>query len=147
MTGLVAGAVDENGGPSPVAALALGLALIPFVFIVLAFMSEHPRAPGAVVKAMAVSILVGVMVSAIAVDGITGLIAGVGAGGIFALRNDGYGWRARAVAVLMVTVWCFVLVRIAGPIALLPAPAMPFTAIGLADHFVERRLEREHEEE
>ena len=39
-------------GPAPGPAIALGLALIPFVFIVLAFLSEHPSAPGAVVKAM-----------------------------------------------------------------------------------------------
>lgn len=129
------------------AALALGLALIPFVFIVLAFMSEHPRAPGAVVKAMIAAIIVGAMVSAVAIDGITGLVAGVGAGGIFALRNDGYGWRGRAIAVFLVTIWTFVLVRVAGPIALLPAPAMPFTALGLADHFTERRLERETDRE
>ena len=108
----------------------------------LAFLSEHPRAPGAVVKAMLLSIVVGAMVSAGAGDGITGLVAGVGAGGILALRNDGYGWRGRAIALILVTVWTFVLVRLAGPIALLPAPALPFTALGLADHFTERRLGR-----
>src|SRR4051794_19911619 len=54
LAGLVAGAsdsVDERAGaPNTAAALALGLALIPFVFLLLAFMSGHPRAPGAVIK-------------------------------------------------------------------------------------------------
>ena len=47
LAGLVAVAPDEDAEPRPnaAAAIALGLALIPFVFIVLAFLSEHPRAP------------------------------------------------------------------------------------------------------
>ncbi|MGH2807724.1 MAG: hypothetical protein ACRDKT_10665, partial [Actinomycetota bacterium] len=50
--GFVSATTDEPGGPNPAAAVAFGLALIPFVFIVLAFMSGHPRAPGAVLRAM-----------------------------------------------------------------------------------------------
>ena len=54
LAGFVAVARDEDARPAPAAgpAIALGLALIPFVFIALAFLSEHPRAPVAVVKAM-----------------------------------------------------------------------------------------------
>ena len=89
LAGFVAAASDEEvGGPAPGPAIALGLALIPFVFIVLAFMSEHPRAPAAVVKAMALTLLVGIPVAAVAGDAVTGLVAGVGAGGIVALRAD-----------------------------------------------------------
>ena len=142
LTGLVAGSVGGEGGPNAAASLALGLVLIPFVFIVLAFLSEHPRAPGAVVKAMGLSILVGVLVSAGAMDGITGLVAGVGAGGVAALRNDGHEWRRRALAVILVSAWTFGLVRIAGPIALLPAPMLPLMGIGLSDHLEERRAAR-----
>ena len=51
LVGLVAVASDEERrGQRRGAPLAFGLALIPFVFIVLAFMSEHPRAPGAVAQ-------------------------------------------------------------------------------------------------
>ena len=142
LTGFVAGSVDVRGEPNPAAAVALGLALIPFVFIVLAFLSEHPRAPGAVVKAMLLCVSVGVLISAGVTDGITGLTAGVGAGGIVALRNDGYGWRGRTIAVILVTIWTFALVRLAGPVALVAAPVLPFTAIGLADDLAERRAAR-----
>src|SRR5512134_1435268 len=73
LAGVVALASDDGGGVgNPGAYIAFGLALIPFVFIVLAFVSEHPRAPGAVVKAMALALLVGIPASAIAADAVTG---------------------------------------------------------------------------
>jgi hypothetical protein len=142
--GLVAEATDDAaakaGQPNTAAAFALGLAIIPFVFIVLAFMSGHPRAPGAVVKAMTLSVLVGIPVSALAGDAVTGIVAGVGAGGIVALRMDGdHNWRARAVAVAIASVYALVLVRTAGAMALLAAPVLPLTGIGVADHLAERR--------
>jgi hypothetical protein len=52
MAGLVAVASDDNDAPNAGPAIAVGLSLIPFVFVVLAFLSEHPRAPGAVLRAM-----------------------------------------------------------------------------------------------
>ena len=149
LVGLVVGAtknpsIDINPG----AAIALGLAIIPFVFMVLAFLSEHPRAPGAILKAMGLSLLVGIPVSAFAGDAVTGIVAGVGAGGTVALRSElTYSQKSRALAVLLVSVYTFVLVRAAGPIALLPAPILPFTSIGIADHLSERKAEREMSEQ
>lgn len=146
LAGLVAGATDsKEDAPAPGAALALGLALIPFVFIALAFLSEHPRAPGAVLKAMGLSILIGITASALTADGVTGIVAGVGAGGVVALRSDEpHNWRARAIAVAVAAAYTFVLVRILGSVALLPAPVFPLTGIGIADHLSERRWEREN---
>lgn len=145
---LLAGAVGAAsapaaGGPNPAAALALGMALIPFAFMVLAFMSRHPKAPTAVVWAMVVAIVVGIPVSAIAADAVTGVVAGLGAGGVVALRaepNDSRG--ARALGVVVAAVYAFVLVRTVSAFALLFAPVFPFTAIGLADHLVEWRRAR-----
>jgi hypothetical protein len=129
------GPVVSNPGPY----IAFGLAVIPFVFVVLAFLSEHPRAPGAVVRAMALSLLVGIPVSAAAPDAVTGFVAGLGAGGIAALRADPiHDWRARAAAVAGATLFVFLLVMVSD-VALLLAPALPFTIIGVADHIVERR--------
>jgi hypothetical protein len=141
LAGLVSAASPaEKPLPNPAASLAFGLAIIPFVFIVLAFMSEHPRAPAAVTKAMALTVLVGVGVSALAADAVTGIVAGVGAGGIVALRADpGHNWRARAIALGFAVAYTFLLVRMASSLALLPAPIFPFTAIGIADHLSERR--------
>ena len=144
LAGLVAAASDDpQPSPDPGGSLALGLALIPFVFIALAFLSEHPRAPGAVVKALGLCLLVGVPVSALAADGVTGIVAGVGAGGIVTLRADAeHNWRARALAVAFAVAYTFVLVHMASSLALLPAPIFPFTALGIADHLSERRLLR-----
>jgi hypothetical protein len=139
----VAVASDEPGGPSDPAAgaaIALGLALLPFVFIVLAFASEHPRAPGAVIKAMGLCLLVGIPVSAVAGDAVTGVVAGVGAGGMAALRADlAHEWRVRAGAVAVAAAYSFVLARMAGAVVLLAAPIFPFTGLGLADHLSEWR--------
>jgi hypothetical protein len=140
MAGLVAVASDDNDAPNAGPAIAVGLSLIPFVFVALAFLSEHPRAPGAVLRAMGLCLLIGIPVSALAADAVTGIVAGVGAGGIAALRADGpHEWRTRAIAVAFAAVYCFVLVRMAGALALLPAPVFPFTCLGVADHFAEWR--------
>ena len=118
--------------------------LIPFVFVALAFLSEHPMAAGAVVKAMGLCLVVGICASAVAGGAVTGIIAGVGAGGIVALRADEpHSWRARALGVAIAASYTFILARTASAIVLLPAPIFPFTAIGVADHFSERRWERD----
>jgi hypothetical protein len=141
----VAGLVSVSagpGGPPPGPYLAFGLAVIPFVFVILAFASEHPRAPAAAAKAMALALLVGIPVSALAADAATGLVAGVGAGGVVALRSDlHHRTKARVLAVLAVSVWVFVTLRIVPEAALLLAPVLPFTSIGVADHLSERRAE------
>jgi hypothetical protein len=143
LAGLVAAGDDSSGSeaaPSVAIALAVGLAVVPFVFVALAFLSEHPRAPGAVLRAMGWALLVGIPVSALAGDAVTGIVAGVGAGGIAALRMDEpENRRARALAVLFASVYTLVLVHLAGALVLLPAPIFPLTAIGVADHLAERR--------
>ena len=148
LAGFVAGSSEAgSGGPSSGPAIALGLALVPFVFIALAFLSEHPRAPGAVLRAMGLFLLVGIPVSAVAGDVVTGIVAGVGAGGIVALRADpAHTWKSRAVGVLIAALYTFFLVRMAGGLALLPAPIFPLTAIGIADHLAERKKQRELEQ-
>jgi hypothetical protein len=147
LAGLVAGANGDTSGseaePNVAIALTVGLAVVPFVFVALAFLSEHPRAPGAVLRAMGWALLVGVPASALAGDAVTGIVAGVGAGGIQALRMDEpQNWRARAWAVVVASVYALILVRTAGALVLLPAPIFPLTAIGVADHLSERRAEQ-----
>lgn len=145
LAGLVSAASKSKAtGPAPGAALALGLAVIPFVFIVLAFMSGQPRASTAVLKAMGLALLVGIPVSALAGDAVSGIVAGVGAGGVVALRmNADHSRRARWVGVAVAVLYTVVLVRTAAALALLPAPIFPLTAIGVADHLSERRRDRE----
>lgn len=118
---------------------AIGFALVPFVFLALAMLSEHPRPPAATLRAMGLFLIVGALTAVVAVDAVTGFVAGVGAGGIVALRADEpHSWQSRAVAVAVAAAYTFLLVRIAGELALLPAPVFAFTGIGVADHLVER---------
>jgi hypothetical protein len=137
---------DRRGAPNAGPFIAFGLCLIPFVFVVLAFLSEHPRAPGAIVGAMVLTLLVGIPVSALAADAVTGFVAGVGAGGVVALRSDlSHDWKSRALAVAVVSACVFVLVRTVPDMILLIAPALPFASIGVADHLTESRKERQAE--
>ena len=138
--GAVAVASDRTDAPAAGPLIALGLCLIPFAFIALAFLSEHPRAAGAAARAMGLFLLVGIPVSALAADAVTGLVAGIGAGGIVALRADlAHTWKARALAVLFASAYAFVFVRLASELLLLVAPVLPFTALGIVDHLSERR--------
>jgi hypothetical protein len=142
---MLAGVVSvASGGAGPAAGplIAFGLALIPFVLVLLAFLSEHPRAPGAVVKAMALTLLVGIPVAALSRDVVSGVVAGIGAGGVVALRMDlGHSWRTRALAVAAATAFVFLLVRLSPDVAVVLTPILPFTAIGVADHLLDRRRE------
>jgi hypothetical protein len=122
--------------------IAFGLCLIPFVFMALAFASGHARAPGATLRAMGLCLVVGIPVSAIAADAVTGFVAGIGAGGIVAMRSDiDRAWKGRALAIAIVSLWAFLTVRTVSDVALLLAPVLPFTSIGLADHLVQIRRE------
>jgi hypothetical protein len=142
LAGIVSVASDDPDAPAPAPLIAFGLAIVPFVFVVLAFLSQHPRAPGAVVWAMVLTLLVGVPVSAVAPDAVTGFVAGLGAGGIVALRRDPmHSWRVRAVAVVAASLLVF-LVTLVSDVALVLAPALPFTALGIADDVAERRAAR-----
>lgn len=146
LAGLVAAASDEPDAPDPGPPIAFGLAVVPFVFVVLAFASEHPRPPSAVLRAMGWSLLVGIVVSAVAQDAVTGIVAGVGAGGVVALRRDADSTtRSRVIAVVVAAAYTFVLARLVGGIVLLPAPIFPFTAVGVADHLAERAAQRQRD--
>src|SRR5262245_30929278 len=66
LIGVVSAASTKSGAvAAPGLWIAFGLMLVPFVFVVLAFASGHPRAPGAVAKAMALAVAIGVPVSAL----------------------------------------------------------------------------------
>jgi len=145
LVGLIAFADDasELSDATAAGALAFGLALVPFAFVALAFLSWHPAAPGAVLRAMGLFALVGIVVSALAADAVTGLVAAAGAGGIAALRADlVHERRHRIAAVAIAAGYAFVLARTVPPAILLAGPALPFTAVGMADQWSERRAAR-----
>ncbi|MFQ5516771.1 MAG: hypothetical protein ACE5E8_04280 [Acidimicrobiia bacterium] len=130
----VAGNVE--GGPRAVGPLALGLALMPFVFLVLAFLSGHRRAPGAVVRALGLVLLIGVPL--VLVNLVFGLVAGFGSGGIMTLRAEKHHrMRARWMAVAVAATYVLLLMFVAPEVGLLTGGFIPFLAVGFADSVVE----------
>ncbi len=133
-------AAEVDDGTEGGAAFALGAALVPFVFLALAFISGHRRAAGAVLKAMGLAVLVALPVSAIMQDVVTGLVAGFGAGGVIALRSEPvHTWKSRAIAVAFVSLYVAVLVRVIVEAGLIAGATLPLVSIGIADSFVEFR--------
>jgi hypothetical protein len=135
-TGLFIG--ERSLGP-----VYLGIALVPFVFLVLAFGSRHPRASGAVLRAMGLFLLVALPVGA-TVGPLLGVPAGYAVGGITALRPpDGFArvGRTRGIAVAAGLVYLIVMAIVAPFFAAFVGAVLPFAVIGLADQALEWRAQ------
>lgn len=140
-----------GGEEATSAGLWLGLGITPLVFLVLAFVSRNPRAPGATGRAMGLFLVIALTFGLINI--VVGLAAGFGAGAVAALRRepDLHGWRARVIAVAGVSVYLLVLQMLAGlspgfgQFAIMSGAAVPLAIVGLADEVSEVRAEREHE--
>jgi hypothetical protein len=121
--------------PVPMTPVLFALAFVPLVFILLAFVSRHPRAPGATLKAMGLFLLIGP--AATLLNPVVGIVAGFGAGGIVALRPSGVpgGLRARMLALVLGCAYLFVLLVVigAGEFAIVSGAALPFGVLGIAD--------------
>jgi hypothetical protein len=133
--------------------LWLGLAVTPFVFLVLAFASGHPRAPGATVLAMGLFLLVALPLVLVSI--VPGLVAGFGAAAALALRYEPemHSRRGRAIAVAGATLYVFALVLlrelvpVLGPFAIMSGAVIPLAVVGIADEVAESALERDREEQ
>lgn len=124
------------GGP-----FALGLALVPFAFLALAFVSNHPRAPGAVFKAMMISIPAALAFGLFGIP--VGLVAGFGMGGALALRLDEvHRMNLRWLMVTGAVLYTFVVGIISPQASLFAGGFLPFAASGLADMISEYRAEQ-----
>ncbi len=127
-------ASEADDGPNPGPPFALGLVLIPFVFVALAAISRNPRFGGAIVLAMLLSVGVGVPVLALARDAVSGIIAGFGAGGVVALRREPiHRVQSRIWAVVLVSTATLAFVRLIPVMAIILAPIAILPAIGVAD--------------
>ena len=141
-----------GGEEATSAGLWLGLGITPMVFLILAFVSRNPRAPGATGRAMGLFLLIALPIGLINI--VVGLAAGFGAGAAAALRRepDQHGMKARVIAVVGVSVYLLVLQTLAGfspgigQFAVMSGAAVPLAVIGLADEVSEARAEREHED-
>jgi hypothetical protein len=128
-------AAAHEGEPVPGTPVLFALGFVPLVFMVLAFASRNPRAPGSVLKAMGLFLLVTPVVAL--ANPIVGLVAGFGAGGILTLRRPGLprDVRARVLALAAGCVYLFVLLAVIGAaeFALVTGAALPFAVLGVAD--------------
>jgi hypothetical protein len=137
---IVAGATADADSPegleSGVGLLAFGLAVVPFVFLVLAFASRHPRAPGAALKAMGVFLLVGLPLGLVNV--VVGTAVGFAAGGVLALRPvDGVDTRKRRwIAVVALALYLGVLLVVLPAFGLVSGAVLPLAIHGLVDQAV-----------
>jgi len=120
--------------------LALGVAIAPFAFLVLAYGSKHPSPAAATVLAMLLSLTVAVPVLALAQDVVTGMVAGYASGATIALRFEPefHSRVGRWIAVALVTLYVFVLLRTVQEAGLFAGPVLPMFAVGVADLFTER---------
>lgn len=136
-------ASESENAPPAAPALALGLALVPLVYVALAGISRQPALGGATVAAMLLFLVIGVPVAAVARDPVSGLVAGFGAGGVAALRREVHqSWQARSLAVAIAATFVLIAVRVVPILALLLAPIITLPSIGLADIYTERTLEK-----
>ena len=120
--------IPEAGGPP----LALGLILVPFVFVALAFISKRERAPIATLKAMGLWVLVLLPIGLL--NPVAGLTAAFGVGGIVTLRRGPiYRLSYRVWAVVITTVYVTGLLFFAPPGGVFAGAVMPFPALGVAD--------------
>lgn len=132
----VAGSTE--GGPNPGPPLALGLALVPIVFMVAAFLTRHPRAGGAVLKAMGLWLVIAIPIAAL--DIVTGLVAGFGAGAVVTVRaEEEHTRKSRIIAVAAATLYTLILVQFAPDAALIGGAILPYLAVGVADSIMERK--------
>lgn len=121
---------------------ALGLALIPFAFVALAFVSNHPRAPGAVLRAMLVFVPAALAFGIFSLP--VGLVAGFGMGGVLALRIDKvHRVRLRWLSVAGAVLYTFIVGVISPQASLFAGGFIPFAASGLADMISEYQAEKE----
>lgn len=138
---MVAAFADRDTGADAVATgpLALGLAILPFAFMALAFGSRHPEAPVASLKALGWFVLLAVPL-VVVVDPLVGIVAGLTAGGTTALQRDevhSVRWRWAAVGVT--AVYVLVLRIVVVDFAIMSGAVLPFTVHGLVDQAAETR--------
>jgi hypothetical protein len=128
-------ASSHEGQPIPGTPVFFALGFVPLVFVLLAFVSRNPRAPGGVLKAMGLFLLVTPVVALL--NPVVGVVAGFGAGGIVALQRPGLprDQRTRLIALLVGCVYLYVLLRVVGAaeFAIVTGAALPFAVLGIAD--------------
>lgn len=130
--------VDDGGsdtdGIEPALA-AIGLAIAPFVFVVLAFVSKNADAGRRVLHAMGLLLVVGLSIGLI--DPVLGATTGFASGGAIALTRPRVErvitWRVAAV--IFTGAYCLVLLIVASAGGVFAGGVVPLLMIGAADEY------------
>lgn len=119
------------------ALLGIALGLVPGVFAVAAFLSANPRTLLSTIGATALWFVVAGPIGIGSLP--AGLVAGFGAGGVFAYRLGTEHTRgSRVTAVAITVVYVLLLQRLMPEVGLFAGAPLPFLAIALADLYRER---------
>jgi fructose-specific phosphotransferase system IIC component len=139
---------SPEGEPRTIEAdlVGVGLALAPFVFVVVAFVSRNPQAPRRVLIAM--GLLLGVGLSFGLLTPVLGAAVGFAAGGAVTLNPPDVegliAWRLGAIGLTFV--YTFVLLVVAAPAGVFAGGLLPLIMLGFADEYAVRRVEGLEEE-
>lgn len=135
---LLLGLSDDSTAADRTAAIGLGLAIVPFVFVSLAFGSRHRRAPAAVLGSMGVWMAVSLTFGLVSLA--LGISIGFGAAGIIGLRRDEpHSVVARLWGLLAGLAYTMVLTLLSPALGLFAAGTVPLIALGFADRIAETR--------
>lgn len=136
LVAIVATQSDEPEAAGPT--FALGFALVPVVFVVVAFVSGRSRAPIQVLKAMGLWLVIGLPLGLL--NPVFGLCAAFGFGGVITLKGDETtSWRARSVAVGALSIYVLAVLFIIPALGLISGGVLPLAVLGLADYFSRNR--------
>lgn len=123
--------------------VGLALALAPFVFVVLAFVSHNADAPRRVLWAMGLLMVVGVSLGV--VSPVLGAVAGFAVGGAVTLDQppvDGV-MRWRLAAAGFTVVYTLVLLWVVTPAGVFTGGLLPLLMLGFADEYAMWKSERD----
>lgn len=123
--------------------VGIGLAVAPFVFVTLGFVSRNPRAPRRVLQSMGLLLGLGLSVGLLAP--VLGATAAFAAGATLCLTpppvNDVYRWRWGAT--VLTIVYVFILLVVATPAGVFTGGLIPLLLVGFADEYAVWAHERD----
>lgn len=116
--------------------VGISLAIAPFVFITVAFVSANPEAPKRVMYSLALTIPIGLAVGLL--SPVLGATAAFGVGGALCLRPlpaVASPYRLRLWTVVFTVVYTFVLLVFVTPAGVFSGGVLPLLMIGFADEY------------
>jgi hypothetical protein len=135
----------EAGAEVPItgevaAALGGGAVVMAAAFMALALISRRPRPWRSVAFAFLLGSAMWLWLPFVAGEPYTPMVAGFAAGGVVALRAEPeHSVGRRVVAALLVTIYVYLLLRLALLPAVIVAPLLPLPVLAWADAMAERR--------